>query len=166
MRVPVHSFAGALHADFRAPSLDYQSILRATSFFTNDATQVEAAFKRCVFNVIFNNRDDHAKNFSLRMNEAMEWKFSPAYDLTYNAGPGGYHQSSVMGEALKPEREHLLALAADANLRKGVAEACIEQMLNESRSLMHELQRYPFIREETIGLITSAVSANVVRSSS
>lgn len=163
MRVPVHSFAGALHADFRVPSLDYQSILRATSFFTSDAKQVEAAFKRCVFNVIFNNRDDHAKNFSLRMSEAMEWKFSPAYDLTFNPGPGGYHQSSVMGEALSPGREHLLALAADANLRKGDAKACIEQMLDESRSLKHELQRHPSIRKETITLITSAVHANAAR---
>jgi len=64
--------------------------------FTNDVTQVELAFKRCVFNVVFNNRDDPAKNFSFRMKESMEWRLSPCYDLTFNSGPGGHHQTSVM----------------------------------------------------------------------
>lgn len=163
MRVPVQSFAGALHADFRIPSLDYQSLLRATMFFTRDITQVEAAFKRCVFNVVFNNRDDHAKNFSLRMNEAMEWKFSPAYDLTFNGGPGGYHQAAVMGEALRPGRTELLALAADAKIRADVAASSIDKMLDVSTSLSAELRRYPSIRQKTITLITSTVNANVNR---
>jgi serine/threonine-protein kinase HipA len=83
-----------LHADFRTPSLDYQHYLRATAAVTKDAAQVELAFRRSVFNVLFNNRDDHAKNFSYRMNEALQWQLSPAYDLTFHAGPGGYHQTS------------------------------------------------------------------------
>jgi serine/threonine-protein kinase HipA len=162
LRVPVHSFAGALHANFRLPSLDYQSILRATLFFTNDVAQVEAAFKRCVFNVVFNNRDDHAKNFSFRMSQALEWKLSPAYDLTFNAGPSGYHQTSVMGEALAPGRSHLLALAEDSGMRRTIAERLIDQMLDVSAQLDHGL-RHSAIRRTTASTITSAVAQNVSR---
>lgn len=163
MRVPVQSFAAALHADFRVPSLDYQSILRATQYFTTDVTQVEAAFRRCVFNVVFNNRDDHAKNFSLRMNEQMEWQLAPAYDLTFNTGPGGYHQTSVMGEARQPGRQHLLALAADANLKRGLAEGIIDLMLEEASTLAQTLKAQPSIRQTTISKIAATVGANVSR---
>lgn len=55
------------HVDFRLPSVDYRTFLRATRLMTRDQREVEAAFQRCVFNVLFNNRDDHAKNFSYRM---------------------------------------------------------------------------------------------------
>ncbi|WP_396269442.1 type II toxin-antitoxin system HipA family toxin [Ideonella sp.] len=163
MRVPVQSFAAALHADFRVPSLDYQSILRATLYFTADVRQVEAAFRRCVFNVVFNNRDDHAKNFALRMNEQMQWQLAPAYDLTFNSGPGGYHQTSVMGEALEPGRRQLLALAADASLKKRVAEDILDTTLEVASSIANELQAYPSIRKGTVAMITSAVGANMNR---
>ena len=69
MRVPVHTLAGALHADFRIPSVSYQTLLRNTRAMTHSEREVEKAYERCVFNVIFNNRDDHAKNFSYRMDE-------------------------------------------------------------------------------------------------
>lgn len=162
LRVPVHTFAGALHANFRLPSLDYQSILRATLFFTGDVTQVELAFRRCVFNVVFNNRDDHAKNFSLRMNRALEWKLSPAYDLTFNAGPGGHHQTSVMGESLHPGRSHLLALAADSGIRKETAVRIIDQALEHAAALLGDL-REGSVRRATASHIGSVVSKNVVR---
>jgi len=56
MRVPVHTLAGLLHADFRLPSVDYSTFLRATRLMTRDQRQVDAAFQRCVFNVLFNDR--------------------------------------------------------------------------------------------------------------
>ena len=43
-RVPVHSLAGLLHADFRLPSLDYTTFLRATRLMTRDQREVEQAF--------------------------------------------------------------------------------------------------------------------------
>ncbi len=53
-----------------------------------------------MFNVLFNNRDDHTKNFSFLMAKNGQWKLAPAYDVTFCEGPGGYHQMDIMGEAL------------------------------------------------------------------
>ena len=49
--------------------------------------------------VIFNNRDDPAKNFSFRMGCDMRWQLSCTYDLTFSRGPNGHHESLVCGEA-------------------------------------------------------------------
>ncbi|MEO6170041.1 MAG: HipA domain-containing protein, partial [Lysobacter sp.] len=93
MRVPMHTAAGALDLDFRTPSLDYTTLLRLVRFMTRDEREVVTGFGRCVFNVIFNNRDDHAKNFSFRLEQDRRWILSPAYDLTFNEGPRGEHQT-------------------------------------------------------------------------
>ena len=71
-------------------------MLRATGFFTQDQSEVFKAFRLCVFNVVFNNRDDRAKNFSLRMHQQMRWKLASGYDLTYNPGPAGCHQAPAL----------------------------------------------------------------------
>ena len=164
LRVPVHSFAGALHADFRIPSIDYETVLRATGFFTQNAQEVMAAFRLCVFNVVFNNRDDHAKNFSLRMNEACRWDFAPGYDLTFNAGPGGYHQTAVMGEALSPGRSHLLALAAKLDLRTRDVLHIIDRTCTVAEGLAKAL-RDAGVRRESVAEIAGVVAANMRRCS-
>ncbi|PPU78208.1 MULTISPECIES: type II toxin-antitoxin system HipA family toxin [Xanthomonas] len=162
LRVPVHSLAGALHADFRVPCLDYETVLRATAFFTQNAHEVMAAFRLCVFNVVFNNRDDHARNFSLRMNAQHRWDFAPGYDLTFNPGPGGYHQTSVMGEALAPGRTHLLALAAKLGLRVGEVQHIIDRTCAVSEGVPMAL-REAAVRRETVGDIAGAVASNARR---
>jgi serine/threonine-protein kinase HipA len=37
---------------------------------TRNEAAVKESYERYVFNVLFNNRDDHAKNFSYRLNQA------------------------------------------------------------------------------------------------
>ncbi len=114
MRVPMQSLAAFTGADFRAAgALDYTSFLRATQFCCNDVREKARAFERMVFNVVFNNRDDHPKNFAYRMASSGQWTLAPAYDVTFCEGPGGYHQMDVMGEALRITRQHLLKLAVD-----------------------------------------------------
>ncbi|WP_205622380.1 type II toxin-antitoxin system HipA family toxin [Xanthomonas arboricola] len=164
LRVPVHSLAGALHADFRIPCLDYETVLRATGFFTQNAQEVMAAFRLCVFNVVFNNRDDHGKNFSLRMNEKHRWDFAPGYDLTFNAGPGGYHQTSVMGEAHAPGRAHLLSLADKLDLPLREVQQIIDRTCAVSEGLAIALLDAK-VRRETVCAITDAVTSNVRRCS-
>ncbi|QUG73726.1 type II toxin-antitoxin system HipA family toxin (plasmid) [Erwinia sp. E602] len=110
-RVPMQSLAAFTGADYRHPgALDYGTFLRATRLCTNDARQVELAFERAVFNVVFNNRDDHPKNFAWTMSKSGDWQLAPAYDVTFCEGPGGYHQMDVTGEALDISRRQLLAL--------------------------------------------------------
>ena len=165
MRVPVHSFAGALNADFRLPSLDYRDVLRATRFFTGDEQEVRKAFARCVFNVVFHNRDDHAKNFALRMSERMEWKLAPAYDLSFNAGPRGQHQTAVMGEGLRPGRQELLALAKNCDVPLALADAAIERICETAQGLAQALDAAG-VRKATRKLVGDAVQECVRRCSS
>ncbi|GLK90333.1 hypothetical protein GCM10017655_33960 [Pseudomonas turukhanskensis] len=89
------------------------SFLRATGLCTNDVRQKALAFQRAVFNVVFNNRDDHPKNFAYLMSAGGEWALAPAYDVTFCEGPGGYHQMDVLGQALDISRGQLLRLGVE-----------------------------------------------------
>lgn len=116
-RIPMHSLAGYIESDFRIPSCDYETFIRTTGHITQgNMPQVHKAFKRSVFNVIFNNRDDHTKNFAYLLNQRRQWELAPAYDLTYNEGPNGHHQLSVMGHTLSIPKSALIALGEAADI--------------------------------------------------
>lgn len=133
-RLHVHTLAGVLHADFRTPSLDYDLLLRVTRRLTRSQPEMERAFRQLVFNVLAHNRDDHGKNFSFVMARGGEWTLSPAYDLTFSAGPGGEHMMAVQGEGKQPRWEHMLRLAASAS----ITESCARQIVEEVReALVH-----------------------------
>lgn len=107
----MQSLAALTGANYQIPgALDDRSFLRATQICTNDVREKAKAFERGVFNVAFNNRDDHPKNFAYLMPADGNWTLAPAYDVTYCEGPGGYHQMDVMGEALDIERKQLQRL--------------------------------------------------------
>ncbi|VVO42097.1 type II toxin-antitoxin system HipA family toxin [Pseudomonas fluorescens] len=101
------SAAAILYADFRAPSLDYSELLRATLAMTRDAAQVEKMARLMVFNALAHNRDDHAKNFSFFGGQD-GWKMAPAYDLTFSStgGRGNEHTTAFAGVG-KPTRKAL-----------------------------------------------------------
>ena len=98
-RIHMHSLSGLLHADYRAPTLDYDGFLTATQVLTKDAIAWERAFRLACFNVLAHNRDDHAKNVSFLLDDTTgRWTLAPAYDLTFSSGPGGEQSMPVMGE--------------------------------------------------------------------
>jgi serine/threonine-protein kinase HipA len=102
------SAAAILYADFRAPSLDYSDLLRATWAMTRDATEVEKMARLMVFNALAHNRDDHAKNFSF-FGGNDDWRMAPAYDLTFSStgGRGNEHTTAFAGRG-KPSRKALI----------------------------------------------------------
>lgn len=129
LRVPMQSLAAFTGADYRKPgTLDYVNFLRATHICTNDVREKGLAFERAVFNVAFNNRDDHPKNFAYVMSPSGGWKLAPAYDVTFCEGPGGYHQMDVLGEALEIDRVALLGLAEEADLSPTTASETIDRI--------------------------------------
>jgi serine/threonine-protein kinase HipA len=138
MRVPMQSLAAFTGADFRTPgTLDYVNFLRATQLCTNDVREKAIAFARIVFNVAFNNRDDHPKNFAYLMSPTGAWTLAPAYDVTFCEGPGGYHQMDVMGEALEIGRQSLLQLGEqEAELSAAAAGALIDQICDVASTFM------------------------------
>jgi serine/threonine-protein kinase HipA len=127
-RIHMHTISGLLHADHREPSLDYETILKATLYLTRDLRDCERQFRHAVFNVLTHNRDDHAKNFSFLMDKNGTWSVSPAYDLTFSTGPAGEHATMIMGEGKNPTKDHLLKLASIGNIKKDKALKIIEQV--------------------------------------
>ncbi|MEZ5817400.1 MAG: type II toxin-antitoxin system HipA family toxin [Hyphomicrobiaceae bacterium] len=119
-RIHMHSLSGLLHADHRAPTLDYDDLLKATHALTRDATEAERAYRLACFNVLAHNRDDHSKNVSFLLDDADgSWRLAPAYDLTFSSGPGGEQSMMIMGEGRAPGVAHLQALAKKHDLRNG-----------------------------------------------
>lgn len=158
-RVPIHTLAGALHADFRVPAVDYISLLRATRAFTGDEREVSKAYQRAVFNVLFNNRDDHSRNFAFRLGRDRRWRLAPAYDLTFSTGSGGEHQMDICGEARRITRDHLLDLAARGGVRAKNATETLDRLIDQLDFFEWQLQRIA-IRRNTVRAIMAAVRAN------
>jgi serine/threonine-protein kinase HipA len=96
---------------------------------TRDEREVEKAFERAVFNVLFHNQDDHAKNFAFRIDAQRHWKLAPCLGLTYSQGPGGKHQMDVCGEGLNIHRSHKLQLARQGGLNERWAGYRLDAML-------------------------------------
>ena len=126
--IHMHTISGLLHADHRTPSLDYQTILKATMHLTRDVRECEKQFRASAFNVLSHNRDDHAKNFSFLMDSHGVWQVAPAYDLTFSSGPGGEHSSMVMGEGKSPGLAHLLKLATVCDIKQARASEIIDEV--------------------------------------
>lgn len=125
-----HTLSGLLHADHRIPSLDYETVMKATIILTRNVTEQEKQFRNIAFNVFAHNRDDHAKNFSFLMDENGVWSLSPAYDLTFSSGPGGEHCTMVMGNGRTPGTADLIKLAIASKINPQIAYNIIDQVKN------------------------------------
>jgi serine/threonine-protein kinase HipA len=51
------------------------------------------------------------------MNALGEWRFAPAYDLTFSYSGYGFHSTMVAGESKNPGRKELMKLAAHFGLK-------------------------------------------------
>lgn len=160
LRVPVHTLAGLLHADFRIPStVDYTTFLRATRMLTRDEREVCKAFERAVFNILFNNKDDHCKNFSFLLDEQRNWRLAPCYDLSFNEGPGGEHQMDVCGHGKAIMCEHLATLARQGGVDKAWASEVLERML-EVAGRFAVLAKDAAIRKTTVQRLGTRIETN------
>jgi serine/threonine-protein kinase HipA len=120
---------------------------------------VVKAYERAVFNVLFNNRDDHCKNFAFRLGRDRQWRLAPGYDITFNAGPGGEHQMDVCGEARRITRAHMVRLAEKGGIKERVAAASLDRVLVEVAPFEKRLRAQP-IRATTIRKIIGHVRDN------
>lgn len=163
-RVPMQSLAAFTGADYKSPgSLDYVNFLRATQMCTNDVREKALAFERAVFNVAFNNRDDHPKNFAYIMSRAGTWHLAPAYDVTFCEGPGGYHQMDVLGEALQVGRGAMLRLAEEAEVSVDTAADVISRMCDSASQFAALAQSlFPhMITADTLQRVQQRINENI-----
>ena len=158
-RLHTHTVCGLLHSDFRTPSVDYEDLLTLTEVVTRDVREVEKMFRLAVFNVLAHNRDDHSKNFTFLMNEAGDWKLSPAYDLTFSSGPRGEQSTMVMGEGKNPGVEHLIELGG---LTK-ISRTTITQIISDTKQALdswESLAKKYGVTQANIRLIANKIGAS------
>lgn len=160
-RVHVHSLSSLLHANFRLPSLGYVELLQATRRLTRDQREVVKALQRCVFNIVMNNRDDHAKNFSFMINANQDWVLAPPYDLTFATGSRAEHFMDIAGEGKAPRREHVLAVARAGGLNDGQAGKIIDAMLDQltAQALREDAADLP-VRASTLKNVQQRLKTN------
>ncbi len=133
--------AALLEADFRAPCMDYHTLMKLTRILTKDnKSELENMYRRMCFNVFAHNRDDHAKNFTFLYNENEErWHLSPAYDLTYSNTYFGEHTTSVDGNGKNPGEKEIVNVGMQAGMKK---QKCLG-IIEEIKSIVHqELGKY------------------------
>lgn len=163
-RVHVHSLAGLLHANFQEPAVSYEDFFRATRRLTGDQRQLKKAVQRCTFNVLMNNRDDHAKNLAFLMEADGSWQLAPPYDLTYCPGYRGEHFMDIAGEGRAPTRQHVVKAAQAAGLSRALAEEAIDAVLDKATPhLLLELADSVPLTQGTLKQVHAAMQANFNR---
>nr|WP_274380840.1 type II toxin-antitoxin system HipA family toxin [Dyella acidiphila] len=132
-RVFCHSLAGLLHLSHRDLNvrLDYGHIAEVMIELNVPAAELREGYMRAAFNAAMSVRDDHTKNVAFCLDAKGTWHLSPAYDLTYMDGPGGYHTLTFAEhKGRDPKREDLLRLATFYKVNKNDARDILDQMLD------------------------------------
>lgn len=130
----VHTLGNMLHVNFRIPSMDYEEFFKVIKILTKDHQQTIHGFRQMIFNVLANNRDDHVKNFAFMMDEKLEWKLTPAYDLTFSEGPGGEHSMTLLGQGRSPGKNEIMELGKRAGVTTVEANHCLNQVIHAVKS--------------------------------
>ena len=119
------------------PKLEYKTLLHLTGFLTQDPTQVEEMFRRMVFNVFADNKDDHAKNFSFICREGI-WELAPAYDLTLcNTAYNDERATSVNNKGC-PTLEDLLIVGESIRIPRKKAKDIIMHIVQQAADIVSE----------------------------
>ena len=115
-------------------------------------------FRRMVFNALISNTDDHPRNHAL-IAKAQDWKLSPAYDLTPATPLSLERRDSAMecGDAGRyANARNLLSQSARFLLERPVAQAMVDQMEQQVRSLWHATARNAGVSEFDCEKISTA----------
>ena len=129
-KIHMASAAALLEADYKAPCMDYHTLMKLTRILTREnKVDLENMFRRMCFNVFAHNRDDHAKNFSFLYDEQIDgWRLSPAYDLTYSNTYFGEHTTSVDGNGANPGEKEIMNVGVKAGMKKKDGNLIMEQI--------------------------------------
>ena len=91
------------------------------------SVQVEEMYRRMVFNLVCDNKDDHAKNFSFICRDGV-WSLAPAYDITYSPeGSNGQHATSLFYDG-NPARDLVIKAGTKIRIPKSTCESIIEKV--------------------------------------
>lgn len=153
-KLHLHSVAGLLHDNFRLSTIDYGHIMDCAFKLENNFNAYEKILRLATFNVLAHNRDDHSKNFSFLLDKDRNWKFSPAYDLTFSQSSFGFHSTSVAGESKNPTVKNLNTLAYDFGLKNNYK--IIDEVKNSISNFKNLANNYE-ISNDSINLISKSL---------
>ena len=121
-KLHVHSLAGLLHIDYSIPrTVGYEELLRV-AIKLNATSSLKQLFLQMLFNYMFVNQDDHARNFSFMCGSDYKWRATPAYDITFAKG-------------VKQTREHQLTLNS-----KALSQITLQDVVNLATEFSIELE--------------------------
>ena len=124
----VHHHTLAAMCQVGGGDLNYETFLRVTRRLTHDEAEVWRAYRRAVFNVLAQNRDDHGKNHGFIYGDG-RWTLGPAYDLTYSSDAALPERGmSICGERRGANQSHLLKLADSEALDRRQAKEVIDEV--------------------------------------
>lgn len=126
-RIHVVTAAALLKSDVRNQNIDYTNLLALTGYLTQDSLQVEEMYRRMVFNLVCDNKDDHAKNFSFICKNGI-WSLAPAYDITYSPeGSNGQHTTSLFYDG-NPSKDLVIKAGVQIRIPKSTCVAIIDKV--------------------------------------
>ena len=126
-RVHMVSLSSLLETTHRIPSLDYMHLFQVIKKICVRKEDLYEAFRRMCFNVIYENKDDHGKNFAFLYDEDLKgYRISPFYDITKTKDKFE-HEMTVLGEG-NPDKKVLLELAKEFDLSMKTCEKIIDDI--------------------------------------
>lgn len=152
--VHLHSACGLLDADFRAPSLDYEDLIKASGQLCRGAQAAKLQFRRAVFNLFAVNQDDHSKNWAFLQGDDGQWQPAPFYDVTFSPGRFGEHTTAYAGFGKQPPLSALQKLAVAAGY------ASWPQARQDAQSVLDALAEFSAVAK---GLGVSAETARLIQ---
>ena len=125
-KLHVQTFCAMMHYDFNdIYSYSYEQLFQTMRMLRLTYPEAEQMYRRMVFNVMAQNCDDHTKNFAFTMNQSVEWKLAPAYDMCHAYRPGSawvsQHALSINGKRQGITRDDLLEVGRQMNVKKAPA---------------------------------------------
>ncbi|MCD8285701.1 MAG: type II toxin-antitoxin system HipA family toxin [Clostridia bacterium] len=141
-RIHMISLSAILEIPISMPVVDYMHLFnvieRISARPEDDSME---AYRRMCFNVLFNNTDDHAKNFAFIYDEVLKgYILSPAYDIT-RIKRGDQHQMTVCDNG-NPDVSDLLECARLARLPEAKCKRIIKDMQEKIKAALSDSDIY------------------------
>lgn len=122
-KLHMQSLGSLVHSDYNVPgAYSYDQTFQVMQTLNMSTDEAEQLYRRMVFNILAENRDDHVKNIAFLMDRKGKWSLAPAYDLVYAFDPNNKwiskHQMTMNGKRDSITIEDLDAIANNANIKK------------------------------------------------
>ncbi len=131
-RLHYQSLNAIAEYDYNTPrAASYEQALQVMRRIGLSRPEIEQQVRRCIFNLVCRNQDDHTKNLGFLMDRRGTWTLAPAFDVTCAHNADGrwtnQHQMTVNMKADGFQREDLFALGVAADMTSTE----VDQVINE-----------------------------------